>query len=70
MTAPESRGPDRRQFIALGLGAFAVAALPLAARRRERLVRRTLPVMGTVAELAVVHRDERWAQRAIDAALA
>lgn len=70
MSAPEPRGPSRRQFILLGAGAFAVAALPVAVRRRDRLVRRTLPVMGTVAELAVVHRDEAYAQRAIDAAMA
>jgi thiamine biosynthesis lipoprotein len=61
---------DRRQFFALGVGALAVASLPRAMRRRDRLVRRTIPVMGTVAEIAVRHRDERWAQRAIDGALA
>lgn len=61
--------PDRREFIALGIGALAVASLPRAMRRRDRLVRRTIPVMGTVAEVAVRHPDERWAQRAIDAAL-
>ena len=63
-------GPSRRQFLALGLGAFVVAGLPLAARRRERLVRRTLPVMGTVAEVAVLHDDVRHAHLAIDAAMA
>ncbi|NIR43922.1 MAG: FAD:protein FMN transferase, partial [Gemmatimonadetes bacterium] len=62
------RLPSRRQFLALGAGAFVVAALPLT--RRRRLVRRTVPVMGTVADLAVVHRDERYAQNAIDAAIA
>lgn len=64
------RGPDRRQFLALGLGAFVVAALPVAARRQPRLVRRTLPVMGTIAELAVLHRDPRHAHAAMDAAMA
>jgi thiamine biosynthesis lipoprotein len=63
------RRPDRREFIALGLGAFVVAAVPLAERRR-RLVRRTMPVMGTIAQLAVVHRDTRYAHAAMDAALA
>lgn len=66
------RPPDRREFLAFGLGAFAVAALPgpFRARTRKRLVRRTVPVMGTVAELAVVDRSEGHAHRALDAAVA
>jgi len=59
---------SRRNFIVLGLGAFAVAALPLSLRRRRQIVRRSLPVMGTIAEIAVVHTDLRRAQLAIDAA--
>lgn len=65
---PDRRGPSRREFLAFGAGAFVVAAIPLA-RGRTRVVRRTLPVMGTIAELAVVHRDERQAHAAIDAAM-
>ncbi|MBI4539938.1 MAG: FAD:protein FMN transferase [Gemmatimonadetes bacterium] len=61
--------PNRRDVIALGVGAFLVSTLPLA-RRRHRLVRRSVPVMGTIAEFAVVHRDPRYAHAAIDAALA
>jgi FAD:protein FMN transferase len=61
--------PNRREFLALGVGALAVATLPRALRRRDRLVRRTIPVMGTIAEVAVRHPDEAWAQKAIDAAL-
>lgn len=68
--ADAPRGPDRRQFVAFGLGLFVVAAVPLAARRRPQLVRRTLPVMGTIAEVAVVHGDARHAHAAIDAAMA
>ena len=60
----------RREFVGLGLGAFVVASIPLARRRPERVVRRTLPVMGTIAQFAVVHRDERTAHAAIDAAMA
>jgi thiamine biosynthesis lipoprotein len=63
--------PSRRQFIALGLGAFVVGSLPLAVtRRRERTIRRTLPVMGTIADFAVVHADPRYGHAAIDAAMA
>lgn len=60
--------PTRRDILSLGIGAFVVATLPFAARGRRRLVRRTLPVMGTLGEIAVVHRDERYAQEAMDAA--
>jgi thiamine biosynthesis lipoprotein len=62
------RHPSRREVIALGVGAFVVAAVPLARARRAKLVRRTIPVMGTTAEVAVVHRDEAYAHAAIDAA--
>jgi len=60
----------RREFLALGLGAFLVGTLPLDWLRRRRLVRRTLPVMGTLAEIAVVGVDERYAQAAIGSAFA
>ncbi len=63
----EGHNPSRREVVALGLGAFVVAAIPLA-RRRARLVRRTLPAMGTIVQVAVVHRDPRYAEAAIDAA--
>lgn len=59
---------ERRDFLALGVGALAVAALPAGLRGRRRLVRRRIPVMGTVAEIAVPTRNEPWAQSAMDAA--
>lgn len=62
--------PDRRDFVALGVGAFMVGVIPWARRRRPLLVRRTVPLMGTVGEISVVHSDRAYAQRAIDAALA
>jgi FAD:protein FMN transferase len=62
------RGPSRRQFLVLGAGIFAVTAAGTVTRRRQ-LVRRTVPVMGTVAEIAVVARDERAAHEAITAAM-
>lgn len=68
-----ARGLGRREFLAFGTGAFVVATLPLALKRRHTqpgTVRRTIPVMGTIAELAVVHREARVAEAAIDAAIA
>ncbi len=61
---------SRRDFVALGVGVFVVASVPLARARRQRVIRRTMPVMGTIAEFAVVHRDPRQAHLAIDAAMA
>jgi thiamine biosynthesis lipoprotein len=62
---------DRRAFLALGAGAFAVAVTPAFFRRRGgALVRRTIPVMGTIAEVAIVHKDTAFAEAAIDAAFA
>ena len=60
--------PDRREFLTLGIGALVVATVPVGLRSRRRLVRRTIPVMGTLAEVTVPSRNEAWAQRAIDAA--
>ena len=65
-----SRATGRREFLALGVGAFVVASVPFARRRGPAVTRRTLPVMGTIADLAVVHRDVRHAEGAIDAAFA
>ncbi len=65
---PVRSRPSRRDVIALGVGAFVVALVPLARRRPRPLVRRTLPLMGTIAEIAVVDRDARHGQAAIDAA--
>lgn len=70
MTERDRRRPSRREFMALGVGAFVVAATPGLIRPDRRLVRRTVPVMGTLAEIGVVHRDGRYAQGAIDAAIA
>ena len=70
MTNPEAGRPSRREFVALGVGAFVGAAAPAVIRPRRRLVRRRVPVMGTVAEIGVVSRDERYVQGAIDAAIA
>ncbi len=61
-------GPTRRQMIALGVGVFAVTAAPFLRSRRARLVRRTVPLMGTLAEVGVVHEHPVYAHSAIDAA--
>jgi len=58
----------RREALTLGVGAFVVASMPRAMSGRRALVRRTLPVMGTLADFALVHGDPRQAQAAIDAA--
>jgi thiamine biosynthesis lipoprotein len=73
MSAPERSAtshPNRRQIILLGIGAFAVATVPFARRWRRKLIRRSVPVMGTLADIAVVHKDEVYAHHAIDAAIA
>ncbi len=63
------REPNRREFLTIGTGLFVALSLPLALRRRLVLTRRTIPLMGTIAELQVAHPDERLAEAAIDAAL-
>jgi thiamine biosynthesis lipoprotein len=67
---PARAGLGRREFVAAGIGVLVVAAIPVAARRRRVVVKRTLPVMGTLAEFTVIHRDARYADGAIDAAYA
>ena len=64
------RATTRRQFLTVGTGVFVALSLPLAMRKRTSFVRRTMPLMGTIAELQVAHHDERVAEAAIDAALA
>ena len=67
------RAIGRREFFALGTGAVVVGGLGTAIERRVShgaIVRRTMPVMGTIAEVVVVDRDERRAHAAIDAAMA
>lgn len=64
-------GWSRREFVTAGLGVFAVAAFTpgLLGGRERRIVRRSIPVMGTVAEIAVVPGgDPDGARAAIDAA--
>lgn len=76
MTTPDrAAGPTRRQFLALAAGAFVVAAVPFSRRLGVPgggggLVRRTIPAMGATADFAVRHPDARYAQRALDAAVA
>lgn len=60
---------DRRRFITLGVGAFAATALPIGLIRRRQVVRRQVPVMGTIADLVAVHRNEEAGYEALDAAV-
>jgi len=65
------RYPDRREFLTVGTGVFVALSLPVALlRRHTTLVKRTVPLMGTIAEIQVAHKDERFAEDAIDAAIA
>ena len=64
------RHPDRREFLTMGMGVFVALSLPRALRRHSSLVKRTVPLMGTIAEVQVAHKDERFAEDAIDAAIA
>ncbi len=66
--APSGDSPDRREFLALGVGLLLVSAVPTLQGSRRKVHRRSIPVMGTVGEVAVVHSDARVAQRAIDEA--
>lgn len=61
--------PTRRDLLVLGVGLFVVGGTSVLARRRESVVRRTVPVMGTIADFAVVHPDAGRAQAAIDEAI-
>lgn len=63
-----STSMTRRQLLAIGGGLFVVALVPSALRRRRVAVTRSIPVMGTVAEVIVVHDDAAEAQAAIDLA--
>jgi thiamine biosynthesis lipoprotein len=65
-----SHRPDRREFLTIGMGMFVALSLPAALRRHVTLVRRSFPLMGTIAEVQVAHRDERVAEDAIDLAIA
>ena len=68
---PESRSKlGRREFLTIGTGMFVGLSLPFAFRRRIAITRRTIPVMGTIAEIQVAHGDVHRAEAAIDAAIA
>jgi FAD:protein FMN transferase len=61
---------DRREFLAVGIGALLVSVVPFSPwKRGASLFRRTIPVMGTTAEVVVIHRDGSVAHAAIDDAM-
>ena len=68
MSDQTARSPNRREVLQVAVGLFAVGGLALADRSRRRLVRHQIPTMGTLAELAVVHRNEKYARGALAAA--
>lgn len=61
---------DRREFLTLGVGVFVALSMPRAMRRHTSLVKRSVPLMGTIAEIQVAHVDPRFAEDAIDDAIA
>jgi thiamine biosynthesis lipoprotein len=61
---------DRREFLTVGTGVFVALSFPLALRRHISLVKRSVPLMGTIAEIQVAHQGEQFAEDAIDAAIA
>ena len=61
---------SRRGFLSLGIGALAVASLPVAIWRQQRLTRRSMPIMGTVADIVVLDGSVMLAHAGIDNALA
>ncbi len=67
---PAGQGPNRREFLVLGTGALVVLSIPRAVGgQRRRLVRRTVPVMGSFAEIVIPAGDAARATAAIDAAI-
>ncbi len=67
---PESRWKlGRREFLTIGTGMFVGLSLPIALRRRIAITKRTMPVMGTIAEIQVAHGNVHLAEAAIDAAI-
>lgn len=61
---------DRREFLTVGTGMFVALSFPRALRRRVSLVKRSVPLMGTIAEIQVAHGNEQFAEDAIDTAIA
>ncbi len=59
---------DRRAFLGLGAGILGVALTPVWLRPAGRIHRLSVPVMGTIADLAVVDSDAGRARVALDAA--
>jgi thiamine biosynthesis lipoprotein len=66
---PRAPRTTRRALLAISAGALVVAAMPRARRDGRRRVLRTVPVMGTIAELTVLADDPRHAHAALDAAV-
>jgi len=62
--------PTRREFLTIGTGMFVALSMPLAVRRRLPLLKRSYPLMGTLAEVQVAHVDAGVAESAIDGAIA
>jgi thiamine biosynthesis lipoprotein len=62
--------PTRRQVLQLAAGTFVLGGMLIGKRYRRYLVRHQVATMGTTADLAVVHHNERYARSALQAAAA
>ena len=60
--------PSRRQVLQMAAGTFVLSGMLIGKRYRRRLIRHQLQTMGTTADLAVVHHDNRYARAALQAA--
>jgi hypothetical protein len=54
------RHPTRREFLTIGTGLFVALSMPLALRRRIPHVKRSFPLMGTIAEVQVRTATRAW----------
>jgi thiamine biosynthesis lipoprotein len=68
MSDQSARSPNRREVLQVALGLITVGGLALTNRVRRRLIRHQVPALGTLAELAVVHHNEKYARAALGAA--
>ena len=70
MSDPNVFAPTRRQVLQLAAGIFVLGGMLAGKRYRRYLVRHQVATMGTTADLAAVHYNDRYARGALQAAAA